>query len=85
MKVAYLPVFTKRFNKLDASLQQRVLESIELFKDPKNHKTLKVHKLHGVLKNRYSFSVDYKHRIVFTYLKKDEAVLLAIGDHSIYE
>ncbi len=77
--------FSRQLKKLDGALRDEVIEKVELFADEKNHKLLKVHKLKGSLKNRYSFSIDYKHRIVFKYINKKEAVLLAIGDHSVYE
>ena len=85
MKVSFLPLFARKFNRLGVALQDEVMEKIELFKDEKNHKYLKVHKLHGVLSGRYSFSVNYKTRIVFSYLSKNEAVLLAVGDHDVYK
>src|SRR3989344_7945409 len=50
-----------------------------------NYKQLKVHKLQGPLAGRHSFSVNYKTRIIFCYISKKEVVLLAIGDHSIYD
>ena len=84
MKISFLPVFVKKFNKLESVLREEVLEKIEMFKDKKNHMQLKVHKLNGVLSGRYSFSVNYKTRIVFSYLSKNEAVLLVIGDHGVY-
>ena len=80
----FLPIFVKLFNKLESDLQCEVLEKIELFKNPKNHVQLKVHKLHGSMKDRYSFSVNYKYRIIFKYTSKKEIALLAIGDHEIY-
>ena len=85
MKISFLPVFVKKFNKLESVLREEVLEKIEMFKDKKNHMQLKVHKLNGVLSGRYSFSVNYKTRIVFSYLSKNEAVLLAVGDHGVYK
>ena len=85
MKVSFLPLFARKFNRLEVALQDEVMEKIELFKDEKNHKYLKVHKLHGVLSGRYSFSVNYKTRIVFSYLSKNESVLLAVGDHDVYK
>lgn len=84
-KVAYTPYFIRQFKVLEISLQEEVLEKIELFKDKKNHRRLKVHKLTGRLSRRYSFSVNYKIRIVFSYLAKNEVVLLAVGSHIIYE
>ncbi len=84
MKVSYAPNFVRQFKAFDDALRQEILEKIHLFQDRKNHKTLKVHKLHGRLVRRYSFSVNYRFRIVFSYLSRAEAVLLAVGDHSIY-
>lgn len=85
MKVYFKPTFIKKLKRLETALQDEVLEKIELFKDKKNHKQLKVHKLNGVLSGRYSFSINYKTRIVFSYLSKNEAVLLALGDHDVYK
>ena len=85
MKILYKPVFVRQLNKLHTEFQEEVLEKIELLKDTSNHKHLKVHKLHGRLAGRYSFSVNYRIRIVFAYLSKQEIVLLAIGEHGVYE
>ncbi len=84
MKVYFKPTFVRKLNLLESALQDEVLEKIELFKSEKNRKQLKVHKLNGVLSGRYSFSVNYKTRIVFSYLSKNEAVLLVVGDHDVY-
>jgi len=85
MTVSFLPSFVKKLKSLELDLQDEVMEKIELFKDEKNHKQLKVHKLHGILSGRYSFSVNYKTRVIFLYFSKNEAVLLAVGDHEIYK
>ena len=79
------PVFIRMFNKLPIDLQEEVLSKIELFKNEKNHKLLKIHKLHGRLKKYYGFSVDYHTRVVFDYLSDNEVVLLAAGDHEVYK
>lgn len=83
--ILFKPTFVRQLNKLESSLQTEVLEKINLFGDSANHKTLKVHKLHGELGQFYSFSVNYQFRIVFQYLNKKEVVLMAIGDHDIYK
>ena len=85
MELIYAPSFVRQFKKLEANLQEEVLEKIELFKNAQNHKTLKVHGLKGRLKGRWSFSVNYRFRIVFSYTSKSTAVLLAVGDHSVYD
>jgi len=85
LSVFFKPSFIKKFNSLDKELQDEVIEKIELFKDTKNHKKLKVHKLHGELKEQWSFSVNYQFRIIFYYLSKKEVVLLTVGDHGVYK
>ncbi|PIQ69177.1 MAG: type II toxin-antitoxin system mRNA interferase toxin, RelE/StbE family [Candidatus Taylorbacteria bacterium CG11_big_fil_rev_8_21_14_0_20_46_11] len=82
--VTYKATFVRQFDALEEGLQNEVLEKIELFKNQRNHKQLKVHKLHGPLHGRYGFSVNYKFRIVFGYSSKNEVVLLAVGDHDVY-
>ena len=85
MKIFFKPTFVRQYNALEKDLQEEVLEKIELFREKKNYKQLKAHKLHGRLTGRHSFSVNYKIRIVFSYLNKQEIVLLTVGDHGIYK
>ena len=87
ISVFFKPSFVRQLSSLESGLQKEALEKIELFRNSKNHKLLKAHRLKGRLKGRHSFSVNYKTRIVFMYIAKSkkEAVLLAIGDHDIYK
>ena len=85
MEIYYKPSFLREFKKLPIELQEEVIDRIELFKDKENHKKLKVHKLKGRLKDFYSFSASYSHRIIFSYESKAKVVLLGIGDHDIYK
>ena len=87
MVVKYAPEFVRLYNKLGFELQEEIKEKITLFKDPTNHKQLKVHKLHGRLRDRYSFSVNYKYRIIFEYGQKDNRIVIlkTVGDHDVYK
>jgi len=85
MEIFYAPAFIRQLKSLDPELQKEVIEKIELLKKIKNHKQLKVHKLKGRLSGRYSFSINYKTRIVFSYILKKKAILLAVGDHDVYK
>ncbi len=80
-----MPAFLRQMNRLEDDLVSEVHEKIALFKDIRNHTSLKVHKLHGPLSGWWSFSVNYRTRIVFRYDSKKVAVLLAIGDHDVYK
>ncbi len=83
--VGYSPRFAKKYKSFEKNLRSEVKEKIELLKDAKNHKYLKVHKLHGVLRGCYSFSVNYKIRAVFEYISKEKILLLGVGDHDVYK
>lgn len=85
IRIVFIPAFLRQFEKLDSELRDDALEKIEAFKDRANHARLRVHKLRGPLAGQASFSVNYKYRIVFQYVSRDEAVLLAIGDHDVYD
>lgn len=82
--VSYTPSFLKQLRSLPEELQEEALEKIEFFKDVKNHKMLKAHKLKGRLRGRYAFAVNYRLRIVFQFIASKEVVLLAVGDHDVY-
>lgn len=84
LKIAFLPKFIKKYNSLDKEIASEVFEKIELFKDIKNHSSLKVHKLHGRFSDFYSFYVNFKIRITFKYISKKEVVLMTIGGHEVY-
>ncbi len=85
MDIIYLPSFVRQYKNLEKGLQDEVIEKIELFKNKENHKQLKLHKLHGPLKDRWSFSVNYKIRIVCIFESKNKVAFLSIGDHKVYE
>ena len=84
IRVAYTPSFVRQTKILEASVFEEVVRKIELFKNPKNHKMLKVHKLHGRLEDCHAFSVNHHVRIIFEYVGKSEVLLHAIGGHEIY-
>ena len=80
LQIQYAPSFVRLYSKLSEHLKGEVKEKIKAFQDLTNHKSLKVHKLKGI-PNTYSFSVNYKIRIVFEYQDKKSASLLYVGNH----
>lgn len=55
----------------------------KLFRESPFHPSLDTHKLHGKLKNQWSFSIDKKFRILFEFDNSD-VIFLNAGDHEIY-
>jgi addiction module RelE/StbE family toxin len=86
MQVSFTPQFRRQFKKLSQALQEEAFEKMERFEDLDQHEALRVHKLKGRMEGRWSFSVNYRYRIVFMWeIKNESAVLLAIGDHAVYQ
>jgi len=86
MTIYLYPRYRRNYKRLATQLQKLADERIATFRDNMFDSRLDTHRLHGKLKNQWSFSVDNKNRILFEFLtkKKDEVVFLDIGDHSIY-
>lgn len=81
IEIFYTPHFLKKYAKLDKNLKTEIKEKIQLFQDKSTHPLLKVHKLHA-FDNTYSFSVNYKVRIVFEYgINKNIVHFLYVGSH----
>ena len=81
VEVYYTPHFLKMYAKLEDNLCLDIKEKIKNFINIENHNHLKVHKLQN-LTNTYSFSVNYKIRIVFEYGKNKNTVnFLYVGNH----
>lgn len=84
MRIYYHPQFRRSYQKLPREIQEKAEIKETLFRRNPFDPSLKTHKLHGRLKNQWSFSVDRRYRIVFEFSKND-AVFLAIGDHDVYQ
>ncbi|MCF7812371.1 type II toxin-antitoxin system mRNA interferase toxin, RelE/StbE family [Candidatus Gracilibacteria bacterium] len=85
LEIVYKPTFVRQYKKFPKALRQEMKEKIELFRTDPKHSFLKVHKLHGKLKDFYSFSVNYEYRIVFEYESKKRIALLTVGNHDVYK
>lgn len=85
LDISFKPIFVRQYRKLPKRLGEEIKERIELFRKEPFHPFLKTHKLKGILKGSWSFSVNYRYRIVFEFTSKNEVDLLAVGDHSIYD
>ncbi len=83
-QIGYERHFVREWKRLSLGIKKEAREKIELLKDPRNHEALDVHKLHGNLKGFYSFSVNYRIRIIFEFRPDKTIGLLAIGDHDLY-
>jgi len=86
LTIQYAPTFVRMYKHCPPLLKEEIKEKIALFQNTTHHQTLHVHKLKGVMRNTYAFSVNYRIRIVFEYENTITANLLYVGDHdAVYE
>ncbi len=87
MKIIYTSKFEREYRKLSEYIKKEAEEKENIFRKNPFDPKLKTHKLHGRLHEFWSFSVDYKYRIVFEISKKDNKTFYfhSISNHDIYE
>lgn len=84
MQIFFAPRFVRQFKKLSPELQADVEKAIELFRASSRDQSLNLHKLQGKLKGFFSFTVNYRYRIVCEQDGENVWALLAVGDHDVY-
>jgi addiction module RelE/StbE family toxin len=83
MKIIYYKKFDKHFEKLTFKLQNKVIETIELFQKNQFSPSLKNHPLKGSMVGKRAISVTGDMRIVFEeYDNYVLVVMLDVGTHN---
>lgn len=83
MEANYTARFLRTFAKLEPSLQTDVETAIDDFVRDVHTPRLRLHKLHGSMKQYHAFSANYSYRIVVK-IEKGNAYFMDVGDHSVY-
>jgi len=83
MVIRYHPQFKRSYKKLLPKIKLKAEVKEKIFRQNPFHPSLDTHKLHGKLKNQWSFSVDRGFRILFEF-DKSAVILIDVGDHEIY-
>lgn len=71
--------------KLSLDLQKKSHKKEAIFRLNPFSSQLKTHKLHGMLKDYWSYSVDYHYRVVFRFVNSHEVLFFDIDSHHIYD
>ena len=85
MNIEYSPKFERLYKKLPEDIKILAVEQEKIFRKNPFDSKLKVHKLSGPLRNYWAFWIDYKYRIIFSFLDSKTARFYIVGDHSIYQ
>lgn len=85
MHIEYSSDFIKHYKKLPVEIQLLAEKKMEIFKANPFDVSLRTHKLSGSLAGMWSFSVNYKYRILFSFVERDIAWFYLIGGHEVYK
>lgn len=88
MEIVYSPKFAREYRKLPQKVKSAAEKVEKLFRADPHDKRLGTHKLHGRLKEYWSFSIGFGYRIIFEFSKENnkKAVYFhSVGNHDIYQ
>ena len=84
MKIIYSSKFAHEYKRLPDKIKIIAEKKELIFRNNPFDPSLETHKLHGKLDEFWSFSIDYKYRIVFEFIESDLVHFHSVGDHSVY-
>ena len=76
--------FIKAYKSLPAEIQLRAKQKEKIFRTNPFDTRLKTHRLKGRLSDYWSYSIDYRYRIVFRFIDEETVIYYNIGTHDIY-
>ncbi len=85
MKIYYSSKFAREYKSLPMIVKKKAEKQEKLFRNNQFDLKLKTHKLSGVLKDFWAFSIDHKYRIIFEFTDEKTIWFHSTGDQSIYQ
>lgn len=85
MKVYYSSKFAKEYKKLPKKVKLKAEKKEQIFRKTPFNPRLKTHRLKGILKDYWAFSIDYHYRIIFEFKDGEIVWFHSVGTHEIYE
>lgn len=84
-KILYTDKFYFKFNKLPVKIKNVSDKKVELFRNNPLHPSLRLHELHGKLRNIWSISINKNYRIIFERASNGDIIFISVGKHDIYK
>ena len=85
MKIIYTSKFSREYKKLEKEMKALAENKEKIFRRNPPDSILDTHKLHGRLRDFWSFSISHKCRIIFEFGDKDIIYFHSVGDHGVYQ
>ena len=84
-EIYYSRKFVKKLKKLPNQIIEFAIKKEEIFRKNPLHSSLRLHELHGKLKNLWSISITGNYRIIFERMENGDIMFISIGKHDIYK
>lgn len=84
MKIIYSSKFAKEYKKLPDKIKDLAEKKEKIFRQNPFDPRLKTHKLSGKFREFWSFSIDYKYRIIFEFADEKTIYFHSVGSHRVY-
>lgn len=85
MKIYYSSKFAKEYKKIPRNIKLKAENKEIIFRKNPFDSRLKTHRLKGILKDFWAFSIDYQYRIIFEFRDYQTVWFHSVGTHEIYE
>lgn len=85
MKIYYSSKFAKEYKKLPREIKLKAEEKELLFRKNPHDSRLKTHRLKGILKEYWAFSINFQYRVIFEFREKEVVWFHSVGTHEIYQ
>lgn len=85
LAILHLPKFERLYKKLPKPIQELAKKKEIIFRQDPFEPSLNTHKLHGPLRDFWSFYVNYEYRVIFDFAGQNTVRFYSIGNHDIYE
>jgi len=84
MKIYYSSKFAREYKKLPEAIKKIAEEREEIFRQNLFDSRLKTHRLTGKLKAFWSFSINFRYRIIFEIVDEKTVWFHSVGTHNVY-
>lgn len=85
MIIYFSNTFIKSYRHLPNKIKLKLEKLENDFRANPFNPNLKTHPLTGKIKGFYSFSIDYRYRVVFSFKNENEIWFHNVGTHQIYK
>jgi mRNA-degrading endonuclease YafQ of YafQ-DinJ toxin-antitoxin module len=85
MEIIYAPKFLREYKKLPPKAQREAEKKEALFRTNPFDTRLVTHKLHGRLRDFWSFSIGFRYWAVFQFGEGDIVYFYSVGNHNVYQ